>query len=168
MKYYLRGTFWFTAFLSIFFIIVFWVSLGYNPKARFVPIVLSIPMFLLTIYLLLGEKYPKLISGFEGALPTSTVTNSASARDKDKKEKENKKQYALIGLLIGTYISIICVGFLITIPLFVIIFVKFYGKLTWLQALLVTAVVEGILFGLFEVVLKSDLYNGVFFGAMLL
>ena len=113
MKYYLRGTFWFTAFLSIFFVIVFWVSLGYNPKARFVPIVLSIPMFLLTIYLLLGEKYPKLISGFEGALPTSTVTNSASARDKDKKEKENKKQYALIGLLIGTYISIICVGFLI-------------------------------------------------------
>jgi len=166
MKYYLKGTFWFTLFLAVLFLAVFWISLGYNPKARFVPVVLSIPMFLLTLYLLLGEKYPKLIAGFDGALPVSEPKTPPAAVDREVQVKNNKRLFALIGLLFGTYIAIICIGFLVSIPLFVIIFCRLYGKLPWLQTLLTTAIVEAILFGLFDVLLNSDLYKGIFFGAM--
>ena len=168
MKYYTKGTFWFTLSLTVFFTIVFFLSLGYNPKARFVPIILSAFMFLLTVLLLLGEKYPKLISSFDGTSQVPEHKTSAVAIGKDPKEKSHKRVYALIGLLVGSYISIICVGFFITIPLFVFIFCKFFGKLSWFQSLITTAIVEGIVWGLFDVLMKADLFKGIFFGDMLI
>ena len=168
MKYYKKGTFWFTFSLTVFFAIVFWVSLGYGPKARFVPVILSIFMLPLTVILLLGEKYPKLISGFDGTFQASEQKPSDAAVGEEPKEKSHKRVYALAGLLIGSYISIICVGFFITIPLFVFIFCKFFGKLSWFQTLITTAIVEGIVFGLFDVLMKADLYKGIFFGDMLI
>ena len=125
-------------------------------------------MLLLTVILLFGEKYPKLISSFDGTLPAPEHKTSAVAIDKDPKEKSHKRVYALTGLLIGSYISIICVGFFITIPLFVFIFCKFFGKLSWFQTLITTAIVEGVVLGLFDVLMKADLFKGIFFGELLI
>ena len=168
MKYYKKGIFWFTFSLTVFFAIVFWVSLGYSPKARFVPIILSTFMLALTVILLLGEKYPRLVSSFDGTFQVPEQKASDAAIGKDPKEKSHKRVFALAGLLIGSYISIICVGFFITIPLFVFIFCKFFGKLSWFQSFIATAIVEGIVFGLFDVLMKADLFKGIFFGDMLI
>ncbi|MBI2861155.1 MAG: tripartite tricarboxylate transporter TctB family protein [Chloroflexi bacterium] len=64
----------------------------------------------------------------------------------------------LTGLMLGTYLF----GMLITFPLFVLAYVKSH-RWGWLLAISMAAVIFGLLYGVFGILLKATLYRGIFF-----
>jgi len=66
----------------------------------------------------------------------------------------------------GFFILIYLVGFLIGIPLFIWLFLKICERIHWLKALVATIITWGVIFGMFNILMKVDLFRGILFGAI--
>ncbi len=65
MKITRKGSFWFTVAVAVFVLVFISVSFTYSYEARLIPLIIGIPTLLVCIIILLAEKYPRLISGFD-------------------------------------------------------------------------------------------------------
>ena len=54
------------------------------------------------------------------------------------------------GSAIGLYLLILMVGFHVAVPLFLIVFMRFYGKASWTLVLVVTSAILALMFGVFD------------------
>ncbi len=54
------------------------------------------------------------------------------------------------GSAIGLYLLILVVGFHVAVPLFLIAFLRFYGKASWTLVLVVTSAILVLMFGVFD------------------
>ena len=59
-------------------------------------------------------------------------------------------------------LAIYLLGFLISIPLFIILYLKRHGT-GWLKSIIIGAVTTAVLYSAFEIALKIDLYRGLLF-----
>jgi thiamine phosphate synthase YjbQ (UPF0047 family) len=64
--------------------------------------------------------------------------------------------------VIGLYISVLLIGFLISTPLFVFVYMKTHRR-TWKASIITAACMGGLLYGL-VIVLQMYLYPGILFG----
>jgi magnesium-transporting ATPase (P-type) len=64
--------------------------------------------------------------------------------------------------VIITSLAIYLIGFLIALPVFILSYLKTHGY-GWLKSIIIAAGMTAILFVVFEVLLRMDLYDGLFF-----
>ena len=64
-------------------------------------------------------------------------------------------------------VGVFCVGFYVSIPLFVLAYARISGGVSWIRSLALTAILWGIVYGSFAMILQRPLFEGVLFGAIL-
>ncbi len=166
MKIYRKGSFWFTLLLLIIALVVVSISFSYSERARLIPLAVGIVVSILAILVLIGERYPRLIRGFDVSLTDFTKGDLEVERRMKAVSKRGvgTSVRTICAWIAGFFLLIYLVGFLIAIPVFVLLFLKIYGHIRWLNTLVVTIVTWGIIYAMFKLVMKVDLFKGILFG----
>jgi len=166
-----KGYFWFTVVLLVFALVFGAVSLTYSAEARLVPLLVAVPTALLCVVILLSERYPGLIKNFDVSITDLISTDKDLAErfktSSDRGDDSPRRVVANFGWFVSLFIGIFLVGFLISVTLFTLLYLKFIWRISWLKVSIVTLLVGAIIFGGFELLLEAELYRGILFGAII-
>ena len=160
----------FDLFLMAFFIAVIIASYQYNAKARMMPLVIAFPCLAMLAYNLISDlrtkKETKIIS-LEDEMFLKTMEKVHAEVMEEKKEKKTDRE-EVIGLLkSGAWIIMYCLmlylfGFLITIPVYTIIFMR-YNDDGWVVTLSTAFGLWLTIYLVFTVLAKISLYDALIF-----
>lgn len=123
-------------FCALFLVgLLLWVSSDYPPRARYVPQTVAIfSMVCLAVQLLLdlSPRFHGLFSKVEkeGLFSVEGQVKEARAGDGPEFRLELVTYFWLGGLLA----SLLLLGFLITIPLYILFYLRFQGEMPWLKS----------------------------------
>lgn len=167
MKVYLRGSFIFSALILIFTLVFVFMSLGYSRDARVVPFGLGIAIALMTIFVLVGERYPILLRRFGGILEDLEKKQAgAESRPEPARPQQTGKKFLIIcAWIFGFYLLVFLVGFLIAIPVFIIAFLK-ARRISWITTIIITVLVSAFAWGGFQIGMRADFFEGIIFGGI--
>jgi hypothetical protein len=149
-----------TLFFLAFFVILILTSMTYSPKARRMPLVVTVPGLVLcggwlATKAIKKRRAPKQREdGPAEKDEGKTLSTEPSA--------ENKKMLVMFGWMVFLVGMIWVVGFLITIPVYTILFMRSM-KESWRSSLLFAAFGFASLYFLFIVGLHMELYPGLIF-----
>jgi hypothetical protein len=153
-----------------FFLAVIINSYQFNPKARLMPLVIAFPCIVMAgIQLaadLRGRKKKKLIS-IEDEMFQKTMEKIHVEVMEEKKEKKTEREVAISLLKATAWVILYClmvylVGFLITIPLYTVIFMR-SQKDSWVLSLSVAFGLWLTIYLVFVVLAKISLYDALLF-----
>ncbi len=155
-----RGEFILTLFFLAFFVVMMLISMTYSAKARRMPLVVIIPGVALCAAMVLKMTTRK------GHEPERREAESAETEDSEpsglEAKEEKKKMLVMFGwmaLLVG---MIWIVGFLVTIPVYTILFMRSL-KESWRLSIIFGIVGFIVLYFLFVVGLEMELYPGLIY-----
>jgi hypothetical protein len=151
---------YFTAFLTVVGLFAAAVSSTFNPTARSFPLVFGIILFLFAGLLFLGELFPQnkkldFVRG-RGILNEANEAGGASTvRERDDSIPAAPWSLVIIGFAsIVTFVLLMWLtSYLVAVPLYVVGSIVVVSKGKIVPALLAAAVVEVMVFLIFEVVL---------------
>ncbi|MBI2847700.1 MAG: tripartite tricarboxylate transporter TctB family protein [Chloroflexi bacterium] len=110
---------------------------------------------------------PVLVSGIVFVLAAVQLAReiSTSARSAPKKEDSSKwGQHLPITLWIGGFaLAIYLLGFIVSIALFVLLYMKRHGS-RWITSAVTAILLTAIIYSAFQIALKVDFYPGLLFG----
>ena len=158
----------FGLFLLVVAVLFAYGSSSYRGMAGFVPLVLAVPTAILTLIVLLGERFPSLTSNFEVGLDDFLPTPAERGehpRQPGPHRSELKNVAMTFGWFIAFGVLLFFAGFYVAMALFTFFFIKFQGSVGWLASLSVTILLEVFFYVLFEQTLNVNLFTGVFLGA---
>jgi hypothetical protein len=133
----------------------FVVVIGYPPRARFFPmIVISLCGVIVS-----GE----LLKAFIAHLKPGVAGRESRGKDEAPETgKQRQKTMALIAWLGGFALLIWLVGFIIGMPLFMLVYVKMKGE-GWRWAIILSVTMFLIVYAGFSLLLKIPVYEGMLF-----
>jgi len=73
------------------------------------------------------------------------------------------REAAVILAMLGCVLAMLMIGILPTVPLFILLYMRFWGGRPWLASLISSAVVLAFVIAVFELALDYELYRGVLF-----
>jgi len=163
-----RGNMLFTGLLLAFILVIILTSLTYSPKARLIPLIIGGGTLVLAILALLSEFYPGLLRTLDVSLMDFAASGAAIEPGSEQPSgvKVAKRVLNMSMWLAIFFVLIYLVGFLISIGVFVLLFLKVYGKIGWVKTIAVSAITWGFIYGTFEVFIKVELFRGILFGAI--
>jgi hypothetical protein len=65
----------------------------------------------------------------------------------------------------GFFVLVFLFGFLIAIPIYLLLFLKLYGNIKWIKAATVALITWGAVYIFFEILLSEELFRGILFSA---
>ena len=168
MNTFRKLSFWYSVLILVVLFIVILISLTYSGKERLAPLIAGISGAVLTVLVLIGEKYPELTKRFDFSL-TQLAFEGLETKAGQTESRNNQLQGALrfLAWMGWAMLLIFFIGFHIAIPVFVFTFLKIFGRLSWLRSLVSAVVSAFVLIGLFEVVLKVGLFKGILLGELI-
>jgi hypothetical protein len=122
------------------------IALTYPEKARFLPLLISVPATLMCL--------AQLVFDVRGALQDRSVEEAAEAALGTPREI---KMFFWLALF---FVGVMCFGFLIAAPVLVFAFLRFGEKEPWMTAMLGGLGAWIILYGVFTRVLELFLFEG--------
>ncbi len=147
------------------------LSLDYQPRARLVPLIIAVPTLLLTLLQLLIDMVPAVARRFSflqeydlfgidtgRAAEPSEETGSSSA--------VYRRELNFAAWLLLLIALIYFLGYLVAIPLFLILFLRLRSSESWLMTLSITAVTWAFVYVVFIVVMGAPLHEGVVWKAV--
>ncbi len=91
------------------------------------------------------------------------ISNTGAETSRGEGIRERWGLYVVIGALgVALYLTLYLLGFFIAIPLFILSAMKLGGTRWWVAAIL-AILVTAFIYGLFDVILEVDLYQGLVF-----
>ncbi len=169
MRNKISGNLLFSLGFVLLFAFLIYVSMGYNQLARLVPMVVLVP----GLGAALLQFVLDLRAAFGGDKPASAEAQTAPAEetapDKPKREKKEKlspqekqrREYIGIGWLLVLFVMIVLFGLTAAIPLFVLIFMRFFGGESWRLSAVFAVVCWAFVYGVFVWGLRNELYPGL-------
>lgn len=162
----------FSLFLILFFAAVIIAAMGYNPKARLIPLVVALPCLGMAIAQfildLVGDR-AKLLSGEEALFRgvVERVVHEEVIEKKDEKEKDEglRSTGRLLKSILWILLFVALVflfGFLISIPAFTVLHMRLKGE-SWSLSLSCAAGLWVAVYLPFAVIAKLSLYEGFVF-----
>lgn len=146
----------FNLILLITMLVMVIISFDYNPKARLFPLAVGAVTFVMLLWQLIMDQFPKLKEKM-------SLTNTESEKEKkEEKNPEQKKKHwlvafqCLIAMVILT-VLLIYVSYLIAVPVFLLLFIWLIGKAKLMNALGVSILVSGFMYVLFDLVLHANI-----------
>jgi hypothetical protein len=162
--------------MFLFFAIAVGIALTYPAQARFMPLVVGIPGIALTLFELIREVRRVLTAGNGdngGAggsaieLPTDvsrligqTSVGVEAETPKMTRAEEQKREWILLLYFTLLIAGLLFFGFWITVPVFVLVFLREREKARWLTALAGAAATLAVLYFIFDRTLGIDLHHG--------
>lgn len=138
-----RGHLIFTLVLALFVVIVLTGSFEYRTELRTIPVVVAIPTLILLISILVRDFVSK---------------------TKERVEGDNVKQKFVIrimGWMVLFSGAILCLGFFVSVPLFVFVFLLTEAQLRWSSSIIASVVITGAFLIIFCLGLKITLWPGI-------
>ena len=169
------GKIFMSAVMLAIFVTMVGIATQYPPQARFMPLVVGIPGIALCLFQLILELRARRRpstggrtgsrSEFERAQDevTAIVGRKLEFQVGDSelpKPGQARREVILWATFIGLVASLILFGFWLTIPVFLLLFLHWYGKESWRYSLLLSAVATGLLFLIFAKGLRVTLHTG--------
>jgi hypothetical protein len=163
-------SFYMTIVLFAFVLTLVIASFSLRAEARVWPLVVGIPVLVLLALSLIGEFSSKVESMFEVTWEGAAVEEGMEEGQAGGPRKllVSEVPWRIVGIVFGSLllaaIGVLTLGFLVAIPLYVLLFLKLFGGAGWLGSALLAAGTTASLWGLATLV-RLDLYRGVAFGA---
>lgn len=163
---------YFTLFLLLIFLIFVILAIGYNPTARVVPLIVGIPGVILCAILLSSYYIPavdkrintlKQKTFFEVEVGDEKKQQKNLQKSEEEFKKTSLKELNMVAWIIGFLIGIYILGFIVAIPLFTFLFLKFREKESLRMSILVSAGSWAAIYTMFSLLLKAQLYSGLFY-----
>ena len=144
--------------ILIFVLAIFYQTLHlfYN-TSKIIPFIICIGVFLLTIAGIVIEL--KKVHNNRKAVP---VSEEMSHKQKTVKDKPGKSMIECVLWVFGAALVIYLLGFSISIPLFMLVYMKCNGG-SWLESIITSILVSSIIYVVFNMVLNANLYEGKLF-----
>ncbi len=147
------------------------LALGYQPRARLVPLIIAVPTLLLTLFQFLIDAIPAVgrrfsffqeydLFGIDAGRAAEPAADSRSSSSVFRRELSFASWLLLLVALIYF------IGYLAAIPLFMILFMRLRTSERWLITLSITAVTWAFVYVVFILVMGAPLHEGVVWNAM--
>lgn len=163
-------SFYMTIVLFAFVLTLVIASFGLKADARVWPLTVGIPVLVLLAISLVGEFFSKVESLFELSWEGAAVEEGMEEDQTGgpRKVLVSDIPWRLVGLVFGSLllaaVGVLMLGFLVAIPLYVLLFLRLFGGAGWIGSALLAAGTTASLWALAALV-RLDLYKGVAFGA---
>ncbi|MGD9347944.1 MAG: tripartite tricarboxylate transporter TctB family protein, partial [Candidatus Aminicenantes bacterium] len=149
--------------IVLFFVVT---SFSYDPRAKLVPLLVGCSTLVLVLALLVNTFHPFSI------LEKIDVDWAKDLRLQELSPKEEKKTgtprfLIVLCWIVGFFLSILSVGFHISIPLYAFAFLKIQAKVSLIKALLVAILTWAAVFAIFEWAMNFELFGGILFGEII-
>jgi hypothetical protein len=131
-------------------------SYQYSPQSRFVPLIVGYAMLALGLLDLASRTQTRLGQSVRAA------TGADFANPELKHTPPVGRELTQAGWVIGCVVSMILIGILPTVPLYVLASMRLNGRRPWKEAIIAATVAGLFVFVIFEVFLSYTLYRGVF------
>ena len=169
--------------LAIFATMVI-IAWDYPPKSRFLPLVIGIPGFLLALAQLVTDMLvphqPKkkkikdsgsVFQNFQATLSRrlNRKVDLDIAREKltvvvkdrsDQSASQLQRELALFGYFIGFVAGVILFGFWLSVPVFLIVFLRLHERDNWMFVLSLTIAAWLVIYMIFDQLLEIKLHTG--------
>lgn len=159
----------FSLFLLLMFLTSVIIAISYDRQTRMFPLIIGVPGLILCVILFSSYYIPAVSK----RLTTIKQKEFFKANDKEEQEddEKKKKEFKKVSLkelnitiwIIGLLIIIYILGFMITIPLFIFLFLKFREKENLIISILFSVSSWVVIYIMFILILKAQLYGGIFF-----
>jgi len=154
----------FTLFLTCGVTTALVSSFSYSLKTRLVPVLVGSVSLALSLTILAGEIFPKFRRLFEIDLFARQALGNG---DKSAGRWAEKKGLTIAVLWVLSFAALLFLfGFNIAIPICVLVYVRFFGRQSWPLSLAVTAMIWLFIYGLFQVLMDYQLFEGILFGGI--
>ena len=152
-----KGRILFSVFLIAVAAGAIYMALDWPFKAKLFPLSVSIPLLILAAIQLLQS-----ISG-------AAETNDSAAVDIEfssdvPPEIERRRVINAFSWIAGFILCVYLIGFPPTVPLFILVYLRFESRLGWVTSLLSTALTWAIFYGLFEKLVHLQFEQGALQG----
>jgi hypothetical protein len=155
----------FIGLLLVFILVMCLNSYSYRPRERLVPLLVGIATLIICLLVLVDELHPiRLLSRLNIDLMSAA---GGPLLGEPEERRTTMELLHIIAWMMGFLILIFLVGFYISIVLFSFTFLKIQGKIGWVKAVLVTAIVWCFIFAIFELTMELHMFQGVLFGDIL-
>jgi hypothetical protein len=169
--------------MTILMLVIFAAMVGvastYPPEARFMPFVIGIPAIALCLLQLGIDLYRRRVpEGGDGdaalkeaeervarisghqvqfEMPSENALFTETAQD----ERERvRREFIVWGYFLGLVAGVLLLGFHVTVPIFLIAFLRFQAQASWRSAIASGVAGAIVMFVLFEKVLRVTLHTG--------
>ena len=133
-----KGRIFFCIFLITVAAYAIFASIGWSFKAKLFPLSISIPLLMLATAQLLLILFGKEETNEGGAMDVEFSTDVAP-------EIVRRRVLGIFGWIIAFIALVYLIGFPITVPLFIFLYLKFQSEVTWLWTIVVTGYHVGLL-----------------------
>lgn len=151
----IRGSFILSLAVLVFLVVVIYMSLGYRPKARLVPLVVAIPVTLLAVWEV-GHEAKRL---WCGQVEDTSPAVSSSMGEKEP-EGEEVKSYGVFLWVVVLLLLIFTVGFIAGLPLFTFLYLRLSGRTSHLLAAGISLGLLLVIYLAFVMGLNVHFYQG--------
>jgi len=130
-------------------------AIGWPLKTALFPLVISVPLFCLATAELVAIVLtgPRFSPTKDFQRPPAEVPDPLAAR----------RSLVTIAWILGFFATIVLLGFLVAVPVFLLAYLKLQAKEGWLFSLVFTAIIWGAFYGLFDYLLHLPFAAGWLF-----
>lgn len=129
-----------TAVMLVIFVTMVGFALGYPPQSRFLPLVIGIPGIVLSLV--------QLFQDLRGPRPSGEWKTNV------------RRELVLFGYFVGLVAGVLLFGFWLTIPVFLIVFLRLHERDSWMFAISLTAASWLVIYLIFDQLLGIVLHAG--------
>ncbi len=156
----------FTLGVFVLVLVFLVLSLGYQPRARLVPLIIAVPTLLLTLLQLLIDMIPAVARRFSffQEYDLFGIDSGRAAEPSEENRRSGtvyRRELGFAAWLLLLMALIYFLGYLVAIPLFLILFMRLRSSESWLMTLSITAATWAFVYVVFIMVMGAPLHPGV-------
>jgi hypothetical protein len=148
-----KGGILFCVFLITVAVYAIFASIGWSFKAKLFPLSISIPLLMLATVQLLLILFGREETNEGGAMDVEFSTDVEP-------EIVRRRVFGIFGWIIAFIALVYLLGFPVTVPLFIFLYLKFQSEVTWLWAIVVTGITWGGFYMLFQSLVHIQFETG--------
>jgi hypothetical protein len=148
-----QGQYFFAAFLVFVAAYAIFAASRWSFKAGFFPLAVAIPLLILTLTHLLLEWFGQPDTKRGPAVEAEFSVDVAP-------EIARRRVLVLFSWMAGFIVSVYFFGFPLTVPLFVFLYLKLQGDVSWTTTIVLTLLTWGLFHGLFERLVRIQFEPG--------
>ena len=133
------------------------VLLSFSSGSRMLPMISGICSSAILVFLIVMTFSSRLASWY------GRFEKKALLMDEKMTVEERKKEVSVVAWFVGGTVLVYLVGFIVSIPAFLFLFLKWRAKEKWMVSIVVPVAVTAVVYFVFIWVLSVPLYEGVLF-----
>lgn len=164
----MRGAIVFNLFVLAIPAYFVWSSFSYVPTARYIPLLIGIPVLILQVWVMLQEHSSSRSGTYDlSILDLGGGQKFAPAQARSKHPADEGRQVIIITLWMGLYFAVfVFFGAYPATFSYIVLFLLISSRTSWRLALAISAGTVVTLWVLFGLIMRYQLYEGALFGGL--